>query len=107
MWRSESLVKLFELRLQGVLDKIIETNIPIVSVGVFGSYARDEYTLSSDIDICVIVDKLPERSIKGHLYEEAEMLKADLIFVTSDYFKTNTSRFANNLRRDYKEIYRC
>lgn len=104
MWVSDTVKENFENRKQLMLKKIIETDIVFLSIGVFGSYARNEYKATSDIDMCIIVPELPSREIKGYLYEEADMLHMDLIFVTEEYFKTDMSRFTCNLRRDFKEI---
>ena len=106
MWVSESLKQLFKRREEELLNKILELNFPFVSIGIFGSYARNEYKLTSDLDMCIIVRDLPSRVIKGWLYEEADILNADLIFVTEDYFHNDSSKFAINLRRDYKEVYK-
>ena len=104
MWVSDNVKRDFENRLQNMLRNIMNTHIEFISIGVFGSYARDEYKATSDIDICVIVKGLPPREIKGWLYEDADILNIDLIFVTEDYFQNDNSRFASNLRRDFKEV---
>lgn len=55
--------------------------------------------------ICVLfVSELLHREIKGWLCEDADIMNIDLIFVTKEYFEMDTSRFACNLRMDYKEV---
>lgn len=104
MWVSESLRESFKSREQQMINKIIDMKIDYISIGLFGSYARNDFTARSDIDMCIIVKELPDRTIKGWLYEEADILGIDLIFVTNNYFNNDTSRFATNLRRDFKEV---
>ena len=36
--------------------------------------------------------------------EELEMLHADVVFVTPQYFEHDNSKFTQQLRRDYKEL---
>ena len=73
-------------------------------VEIFGSYARNDYKASSDIDFCIIVPEKPERWMMGALREELEMLHADVVFVTPQYFEHDNSKFTQQLRRDYKEL---
>lgn len=107
MWVSESVRSSFKSREQKMLQIINNIKIDYISIGIFGSYSRDEFTARSDIDMCIVVNQLPTRSIKGWLYEEADMLGIDLIFVTNNYFNNDKSRFAINLRKDFKEVLRC
>ena len=107
MWISEALKQSFKDKENKMVEIIKSTDFSFISIGVFGSYARGEYKLTSDIDVCIIVEHLPDRSIKGYLYEEADMLGIDLVFLTEDYFNNDTSKFIKNIRRDFKEVYRC
>lgn len=54
---SPALESSFKDREQKAIDLIKESDIQYVKIGIFGSYARKEYKTSSDIDICVIVNK--------------------------------------------------
>lgn len=40
----------------------------------------------------------------GALREDLDLLNADVVFVTPQYFKEDTSLFAEQLRRDFKEV---
>ena len=104
MYVSDELRDNFERRKQAVLELIGATKLQYVSVGVFGSYARDEYRTSSDIDFCIIVDEKPSRAVIGPLRDDAEEFGAEIIFVTEEYFNKDTSQFAQNLRRDYRRL---
>ena len=94
----------FKERYNKCIDAIKNSEISYDSVGIFGSYAREEYTAHSDIDFCIIVKKKPERWKMGALREDLDLLDADVVFVTPQYFKEDTSLFAKQLRRDFKEV---
>lgn len=94
----------FKDRLNKCVDIIKNSSIKYQSLGIFGSYARNDYKASSDIDFCIIVPEKPERWMMGALREEFEMLHADVVFVTPQYFKHDNSKFTQQLRRDYKEL---
>ena len=44
------------------------------------------------------------RAVSGRLREEIELLGAEVIFVSKEYFLGDASAFANNLRRDYRRV---
>lgn len=94
----------FKDRLNKCVDIIKNSSIKYQSLGIFGSYARNDYKASSDIDFCIIVPEKPERWMMGALREELEMLHADVVFVTPQYFEHDNSKFTQQLRRDYKEL---
>lgn len=94
----------FKDRLNKCVDIIENSSIKYQSFGIFGSYARNDYKASSDIDFCIIVSEKPERWMMGALREELEMLHADVVFVTPQYFEHDNSKFTQQLRRDYKEL---
>lgn len=94
----------FHRRKQAVLELIEIYKIPFQEVGIFGSYARDDYKADSDIDFCIITEQRPDRAVSGSLREDAELMGADIIFVTPDYFQKDTSNFAMQLRRDFRRL---
>lgn len=101
---SPAVEKHFAERKEKVADLIRNSGITYCKFGVFGSYARGEYTALSDIDFCIIVDQKPSRYQMGSLREDADMLGADITFVSSDYFYNDDSPFSNQLRRDFQEV---
>ena len=101
---SDTVAKAFEERLKKVLALIAEYHIEYEEIGIFGSYARGDYKITSDIDFCIITEKRPERKVSGSLREDAELVGADIIYVTRDYFKEDASVFAKNLRKDYRML---
>lgn len=101
---SESVKRSFENRIQKTLELIYQSGINFIEIGVFGSYARQDYKATSDIDFCVIVEKHPERSVSGNLRMDAKEIGADIVYATPAYFNNDTSHFAKNLRKDYRRI---
>lgn len=93
---------IFAEREKKVIELIKKYNIAFEEIGVFGSYSRGNYKTTSDIDFCVITDNKPDRHISGCLREEAEILGADIIFITRDYFENSNTIFAENVRNDYR-----
>lgn len=94
----------FKQRELQILQLIKDADISYKEVGVFGSYARNDYKSSSDIDFLIITNNRPDRVTSGSLREEAEILGADIIFVTSEYFRKDESQFAQQIRRDYRRL---
>ena len=94
----------FQKRLEKAIQIIDDYNITRSEMGIFGSYARNEYKGTSDIDICIIVKNKPSRGVSGSLREECELIGVDITFITEDYFNNSQDRFAKKLRKDYKKI---
>lgn len=85
--------------------RILKVTKPL-EVGIYGSYARNEYKATSDIDMYVLYTTLPSKIQKGELYENAEELGIDLLITEYDNFYTTDSIFCRNVRRDKKVIWR-
>ena len=101
---TDSILNAFKDRENKVLELIKSYNITFTEIGVFGSYARNDFKASSDIDFCIITESRPDRRTSGSLREDAELLGADIVYVTPLYFATDDSQFAKNLRRDYRRL---
>ena len=91
----------FERREKEALELIRDSGINFVELGIFGSYARNEYTATSDIDMLAIVKTHPDRRISGELREILDNIKVDLVYVTPEYFANSTDNFACKVREDY------
>lgn len=106
MWHSSELERKFARIVEQMMEVIDCSLLDYRLVGVFGSFARGDYTVRSDVDLCIVVDELPDRYLRGCLYDEAEDLGVDLCFVTTKRFETEDSRFLNNIRENFKEVRR-
>lgn len=100
----------FEIRKNKVLD-LIESYAKEYAqdwkdIGIFASYARGEANGLSDIDICIIAEK-SSSYISGALQEDANVLKADIVFVTKEQFLHSSCTLCQDLRRDIKFVKGC
>ena len=96
-------IKAFKDRELKALQMILDSGIEFIELGIFGSYARNEYTAISDIDILAIVNEHPPRHVSGNLREDLDTIGVDLIYATQNYFDNSDSLFARKVREDYIE----
>lgn len=64
-----------------ILKHFKETNAQkygIIKLGLFGSYARGEQTPSSDIDICILLEKPSLFKLAGIQYDLKEIFKKEI-----------------------------
>lgn len=101
---TEALKQHFADRLERAVRLIDSYGITYEEMGIFGSYARGDYTNQSDIDICLIVKEHPERGVSGSMRCDAEEMGVDVVYVRREYFTDSNEWFAQNLRKDYKRI---
>ena len=67
-------------KLHNLTDMILQ-NIPgVISIVLFGSYARFEQKVTSDIDILVLTEKEVCRELRGEWCSVFDELHADLVF---------------------------
>jgi len=92
-----------EKRVKDAVQVIASSGLDYEEIGVFGSYARDEYTALSDVDICVITSCTNRRTL-AFIRDEFDERKYDILFVTREGFATGESRLYKNLRRDYRRV---
>src|SRR3989344_1835317 len=86
-----------------VISEIIE-KIPIknYSIIVFGSYAENKQTKSSDLDLCLLIDnKETEKKIKPYINEIKlnYIIKIDEYYITFEDFKKMLLREEENLAK--------
>lgn len=91
----------FTERADKAISIIQQSNIQFLEVGFFGSYARNEYKATSDIDIIVIVEELPSPCDRSDLRFELEDLEVDVHFMPKAYFENDESLFTKCVREDY------
>lgn len=107
---SDAVKKGFQKRLAQAKALIERSETAYLEAGIFGSYAREDYKSTSDIDVCIIVESghaEADRSIsinRAVLRSDLEDLGIDCSFITKEYFEKDGSIFAENLRRDYRRV---
>ena len=78
----------FKDRLNKCVDIIKNSSIKYQSFGIFGSYARNDYKASSDIDFCIIVPEKPERWMMGSLAGRTRDVACGCGFCNTAVFRT-------------------
>lgn len=96
------------LELQDKVMELIDSydskyNLDWHDVCVFGSFARDEATGSSDLNIAIIAEK-PDPTISGSLRCDADYLNTSIVFITKESLLNGTSLLSRTMRRDAKFI---
>lgn len=72
----------------------------LMYVVLFGSYARMEHTIQSDIDLLAISKGIPDRLLRGDLCSQFEEENIDLIFYDLDVFRESNCLFVSQIRKD-------
>lgn len=93
-------VKRFQEKEMKALQMIKESSLKYKQVGIFGSYARNEYKATSDIDIIAIVDYRPKDVDFCLLRELLDGMGVQLIYSDEGVFEANDI-FSREIQRDY------
>nr|WP_307992764.1 nucleotidyltransferase domain-containing protein [uncultured Niameybacter sp.] len=84
-------------------------NIEIEQIILFGSCARGNYKVTSDIDLLMITKESLERYIRGdissELEEEVEQVSTDIVFYSNKIFQEADSLFIKQVKQDGIIIY--
>ncbi|MDO4557204.1 MAG: nucleotidyltransferase domain-containing protein [Lachnospiraceae bacterium] len=72
----------------------------VTKVILFGSYARAEYKVGSDLDILIMTDCEVPRDLRGDVSSLFETMGADVVFYTEDCFSNSDCMFVNQIRKD-------
>jgi predicted nucleotidyltransferase len=71
---------------------------------LFGSCARGNPKLNSDIDILILsrneIDRQDKIDIRAELCETVDRVSSDIIFYTFETFKNSTKRIVDELKKD-------
>ncbi|MFI3209286.1 MAG: nucleotidyltransferase domain-containing protein, partial [Eubacteriales bacterium] len=100
----------FEQKLCADIDYILSFDIPeLKSIILFGSCARKELRVSSDIDLLVITAEPLERSLRGELAsvleEDIDHVKTDCIFYTQEQYINSTRIFTQQIKNEGIVLY--
>ncbi|MFI3238307.1 MAG: nucleotidyltransferase domain-containing protein [Lachnospiraceae bacterium] len=87
------------------LEQIAKENIQgILAIVLFGSAARNDLRIGSDLDILILTNKTVEQSVRGSLAsdleEEVDGVSTDLIFYTYEDFKASTCILVQQIKAD-------
>lgn len=67
---------------------------------LFGSYARMEQKIGSDLDILILTKKEIERDRRGELYAVFEENNADIVFYTKEIFDKSEKLLVQQIKKE-------
>ncbi|MFI3238602.1 MAG: nucleotidyltransferase domain-containing protein [Lachnospiraceae bacterium] len=95
----------FEQKLLRDIDHLLSANIPDLDcILLFGSCARGELRLTSDIDLLIITKHPLNRHFKGELSSlleiELDGVKTDAIFYTQEQYEHSIRIFTTQIKKE-------
>jgi predicted nucleotidyltransferase len=93
----------FDENIKKKLQKLIAILISLPTINriiLFGSYAKMEYHVGSDLDLLVLTDSEISREQRGHLHSVFEEQGADLVFYTVSEMRDSTCYLVKEIRKD-------
>lgn len=87
-------------RLRCLVSVLLDLQIDCTKIVLFGSYARAEEKVNSDLDILVLTDTEVDRAVRGEACAMFDECGADLIFYTNSVFAQSDALIAKEIRRD-------
>ncbi len=91
-------------------DRIAHTRTDVRSIGYFGSYARGDWSVGSDLDVIVVVERSDQSFVKrASEWDLTELpVPTDVLVYTLEEWQalSNDSRFHQTLKREAVWIYR-
>lgn len=67
---------------------------------LFGSYARMEHTIKSDIDLMAITSCIPDRLLRGDLCSKFEEENIDLVFYDAETFRSSDCLLVSQVKKE-------
>ena len=103
--RSSYLPARYQRKLLYDLQRIQVSEIPdICRLILFGSCARNQIKVGSDIDLLLITSRQVPQAVRGELSsdlaEEKEGVSTDLVFYTQEEFQDSTTLFTRQIKKD-------
>lgn len=100
--RKKSLMRILQI-LRAHLPELVQ-KYPIKSLGVFGSYVRNDATPESDLDVLIELDESARISLMGFVGIENDL--SDLLSVKVDLHqkKTMKGRILENVMREVVQV---
>lgn len=104
----EAIREQLKVRQEAKIDRLLPILISsgAVEIGVYGSFARGDYKATSDVDLYVLYESLPNKVQKGELYETAYEVDVDLLICEQKQFYESTSVFTRNVMKDRKILWK-
>lgn len=87
-------------KLKHLVKIIFDLQIDCTRIVLFGSYARAEEKVNSDLDILVLTDAEVDRTVRGEACSMFDECGADLVFYTNRRFEESGALIVSEIRRD-------
>ena len=87
-------------KIQMLIDYALSKSNKIHKIILFGSSARAEQKVTSDIDLLFITAGLEDRYVKGDIASFYDMHNADAVFYSEDRFSGSDCLFVRQVRKD-------
>lgn len=92
--------KEFEDRFVKGATVIKGSGIDYVAAGIFGSFARGEHSVTSDIDFVLYLDKEPDKLVYYRLKDDLDSIKCDVSLISVDHYYAPANLFQERVKRD-------
>ena len=87
-------------KIQMLIDYALSKSNKIQKIILFGSTARADQKVTSDIDLLFITSGLEDRYIKGDIASFYDMHNADAVFYSEEQFSESDCLFVRQVRKD-------
>ena len=87
-------------KIQMLIDYALSKSNKIQKIILFGSTARADQKVTSDIDLLFITLGLEDRYVKGDIASFYDMHNADAVFYSEDQFSESDCLFVRQVRKD-------
>jgi predicted nucleotidyltransferase len=86
---------------------VAEDNPTVLGIGYFGSYARGNWGVGSDLDLVIVLSESDERfERRGLQFDATELpVPADLLVYTEEELNTSDSSFIRDVREKTAWVY--
>lgn len=102
---GQRVIDYFNTKAKDAIHQIKASTIPYIEAGFIGSYARNEYLATSDIDIVVVLPDDFELSAEASkLRDSLDDVDVDIVYVHKSYFDESQSNFARRMHEDYIKV---
>ena len=91
-----------DLALRDWVARLVRNHSEVLRVGYFGSYARDDWGVGSDLDIVIVVKSSSQPFVRrGAEYDATTLpVPADVLVYTEDEWRRMNERRARPLERE-------
>jgi len=100
---EDSIKQKLERLVQIVLTAVIDCKCIVL----FGSFARAEQTVHSDLDILVISGDEVPREVRGSLCSVFDEENADLLFYREEVFYGSTALIVTQIKKEGVLLWKC